>query len=136
MKRYIFLSIWGTLFFTAMNFGMDQTKSRCVANKPLAIEEIVHQYIKGQCCISDVLINGKRYIIKQKLDSSTKTSFMKMRQDLFRQMCGTSDAPSAVKQLIEEIEIAKNKQQHERDKRREESLQWLYRTHAKTKGQD
>jgi hypothetical protein len=26
MKRYIFLSVWCMLFFTAMNFGMDKTK--------------------------------------------------------------------------------------------------------------
>jgi hypothetical protein len=118
MKRYILLSAWCMLFFSAMNFGMqDETKPRCIVNKPLTIEEIVQQYIikgqyiKGQCRISDVVINGKRYIIKQKLNSNTKTSFMKMRQDFFREMNGTSDVSSAVGQLIEEIEVAKNKQQ-------------------------
>ncbi len=48
MKRYILLSVWCALFFSAMNFGMqDETKSRCVANKPpakishpLTLEEI------------------------------------------------------------------------------------------------
>ncbi len=118
MKRYILLSAWCMLFFSAMNFGMqDEAKSRCIVNKPLTIEEIVQQYIikgqyiKGQCCVSDVVINGKRYIIKQKLNSSVKTSFMKKRQDFFREMNGTSDVSSAVGQLIEEIEVAKNKQQ-------------------------
>ncbi len=93
MKRYILLSVWCALFFTATNFGMqEETKSRCVANKPLTIEEIIQQYIikgqyiKGQCCVSDVVINGKRYIIKQKLNSGAKASFIKMRQDMFKKM--------------------------------------------------
>lgn len=112
MKRYILLSAVSALFFSSMNFGMqEETKSRCIVNKPFTIEDIVQQYIKGQCRISNVVINGKEYIIKQKLNSSAKNSLMKMRQDIFREINGTSDVSSAVGQLIEEIEVTKNKQQ-------------------------